>query len=368
MRSRDLQTARRQFIAMGAGAAAAAALGWRRSTSAAEVPKKPQPGAPRPEDVKLPAGGKMPMRKLGSTGVDVSLLGLGGFHIGLPKDEKDSIQIVRAAVDHGVNFMDNCWDYNDGKSQVWMGKALRDGYRQRVFLMTKIDGRTKNSAAEQIDQCLRAFQTDVIDLIQIHEVIRMTDPDRVFGPDGAIEALTAARKAGKIRFIGFTGHKSPEIHLKMLATADAHGFTFDTVQMPVNVMDAHYDSFTSKVLPTLHKKKIGALGMKPLGSGLFFKSPPLADRAITPTQCLQFAMSEPTSVVITGCDTLGVLMQGIDAAYRFQPLSDGDRRHLLDKTAPVAKVGEFEKYKTSETFDGTAQHPWWLETASLKKA
>ncbi len=370
MRQQAGQTGRREFIAAGAGAAAAAAaaLGWRRPAAAAEVPKKPQPGAPRPEDVKLPAGAKMPMRKLGSTGVEVSLLGLGGFHVGLAPDQKAATRIVRTAVDHGVTFMDNCWDYNDGKSQVWMGQALRDGYRQRVFLMTKIDGRTKKSAAEQIDQCLRAFQTDVIDLVQIHEVIRLSDPARVFGPDGAVEALVAARQAGKLRFIGFTGHKSPEIHLEMLATADAHKFAFDTVQMPVNVMDAHYDSFTNKVLPQLAHRKIGALGMKPLGSGLFFKSAPLAERAITPTQCLQFAMSEPTSVVITGCDTLGVLMQGLDAAYRFQPLGEGDRHALLAKTMPVAAHGEFEKYKTSSTFDGTAQHPWWLDTASLKKA
>jgi len=167
----------------------------------------------------------MPTRKLGRTGVDVSLLGLGGFHIGLPKEEQTAIRIVRMALDHGVNFLDNCWDYNDGKSQVWMGHALRDGYRKRAFLMTKIDGRTRESAAAQIDQCLTSFGTDVIDLVQIHEVIRMSDPDRVFGPDGAIEALVAAKKAGKIRFIGFTGHKSPDIHLKMLRTAEAHRFT-----------------------------------------------------------------------------------------------------------------------------------------------
>jgi aryl-alcohol dehydrogenase-like predicted oxidoreductase len=354
-------------MAVGAGAAAAAALGWPPRAGAADAPTKPQPGAPRPEDVKLPPGAKMPMRKLGSTGVEVSLLGLGGFHIGLAKDEKTAVQIVRAAVDHGVTFMDNCWDYNDGKSQVWMGNALRDGYRKRVFLMTKIDGRTRKSAADQIDQCLRSFGTDVIDLMQVHEVIRMSDPDRVFGPDGAIEALVAARKAGKIRFIGFTGHKSPEIHLQMLATAEKHGFSFDAVQMPVNVMDAHFDSFTNKVLPVLVKKKIGALGMKPFGSGLFFKSAPLADRAIAPEECLQFAMSEPTSVVITGCDTMGILLQGIDAAYRFQPLDERRRQALLAHTAPVAKAGEYEKYKTSGAFDGTDQNPWWLETASLKK-
>ena len=149
MREREGKTGRRRFIAFGAATAGAAALGWRGSAGAAQVPKKPQPGAPRPEDIKLPPGGKMPMRKLGSTGVEVSLLGLGGYHIGLPKEEKTAIQIVRTAVDHGVTFMDNCWDYNDGKSQVWMGHALRDGYRKRVFLMTKIDGRTKQAAAAQ---------------------------------------------------------------------------------------------------------------------------------------------------------------------------------------------------------------------------
>jgi predicted aldo/keto reductase-like oxidoreductase len=264
--------------------------------------------------------------------------------------------------------MDNCWDYNDGRSQIWMGHALKDGYRKRAFLMTKIDGRTRQAAAAQIDQCLRDFGTDTIDLVQIHEVIRMSDPGRVFGPDGAVAALVAARQAGKLRFIGFTGHKSPEIHLKMLAAADAHGFTFDTVQMPINVMDAHYDSFTTRVLPQLTKRNIGVLGMKPLGSGLFFKSAPLADRTVTPTQCLQYAMSLPTSVVITGCETLGVLMQGIDAAYRWKPMSDADRQALLAQTAPVAGSGEYEKYKTSQAFDGTEQHPWWLETASLKKA
>jgi len=190
---------------MGSSCAAAAALalngGAGRRAVAAEVPQAPQQGSPRPEAVKLPAGGTMPMRKLGRTGVEVSLMGLGGYHIGVPKDEQTSIRIVRTAIDHGVTFMDNCWDYHDGKSQVWMGHALRDGYRKRVFLMTKIDGRRRTSAAQQIDQCLKGFGTDMIDLVQVHEVIRTSDPDRVFGPDGAIEALVAARKAGKIRFI-----------------------------------------------------------------------------------------------------------------------------------------------------------------------
>ena len=354
---------RRQFLASGAGWVAATTLS--ATVGAAEAPKKPHPGAPVPEDIKLPAGGVMPTRKLGRTGVDVSLLGLGGFHIGLPKEEKTAVAIVRTAVDHGVTFMDNCWDYNDGKSQEWMGHALRDGYRNKVFLMTKIDGRTRESAAKQIEQCLRQLETDVIDLIQVHEVIRLSDAERVFGPHGAMEALIAAKKAGKVKYIGFTGHKSPKIHLAMLNAGFANGFTFDTVQMPLNVMDAHYDSFERSVLPVLMQHNIGVLGMKPLGSGLFFRSGPLKENSITATQCLQYAMNLPTSVVITGCDTLGILKQGIDAAYRFKPVSEPNVKSLLDRTKEVATRGQWEKYKTTETFDGTAQHPWWLETASL---
>ena len=246
-----------------------------------------------------------------------------------------------------------------------MGQALRDGYRQRAFLMTKIDGRTKQAAAQQIEQSLRDLQTDTIDLLQIHEVIRPDDADRSFGPGGAMEALVAARKAGKIRFIGFTGHKSPEIHLRMLETAAAHHFAFDTVQMPLNLMDAHFDSFERRVLPVLVQQRIGVLGMKPLGSGLFLRSKPFADGAVTPTDALHYAMSLPTSVVITGCDTPGILMQALDAAYRFVPLDDAGRKALLARTAPAAGHGEWERYKTTQDFDGTAQNPHWLETAKL---
>jgi predicted aldo/keto reductase-like oxidoreductase len=272
------------------------------------------------------------------------------------------------AVDHDITFMDNCWDYNDGKSHVRMGRALRDGYRQKVFLMTKIDGRTKQAAAAQIDQSLRALETDVIDLVQIHEVIRMSDAERVFGPSGAIEALVAAKKAGKLRFIGFTGHKNPDIHLKMLNTAFAQNFRFDTVQMPLNVMDAHYQSFQHKVLPVLIEHEIGVLGMKPLGSGLFFRSKPLVDGSVTASDCLHYSMSLPTSVVITGCDTVGILKQALLAAYTARPLAEPAMKSLLARTASAADRGTWEKYKTSDDFDGTAKHPWWLETASVAKA
>lgn len=351
---------RREFMAL----TAAAALPWPSPASAAGVPRHPQPGAPEETDIKLSPDGVMPTRRLGKTGVSVSLLGLGGFHLGLPPREETAIRIVRTAIEHGVTFMDNCWDYNNGESQVRMGHALRDGYRQKVFLMTKIDGRTRKAAKAQIEQCLRSLGTDVIDLVQIHEVIRITDPGRVFGPDGAIEALVAAKKEGKIRFIGFTGHKSPDIHLEMLKTSREHGFRFDTVQMPLNVMDAHSAGFQYKVLPELVEREIGILGMKPLGSGLFLQSAPLLTRQISPSDCLQYAMNLQTSVVITGCETVAILKQAIDAAFRFKPKDDEWVKRILEKTATVAS-GAWEKYKNSETFDGTTKHPWWLETSSL---
>src|SRR5215472_4644136 len=215
----------------------------------------------------------IPRRALGSTGELVSAIGVGGWHLGLKRvDEQLSIRIVRAAIDRGVNFLDNSWDYNEGASEKRMGKALRDGYRSKAFLMTKIDGRSKKEAVKQLEESLRRLETDLIDLVQHHEVIRYDDPHRIFDPEGANAALLEARKAGKIRFIGFTGHKDPGIHLHMLSVAAEHGFQFDTVQMPLNVMDAHYRSFEKVVLPTLLQQKIGVLGMKPLANGLILKS------------------------------------------------------------------------------------------------
>jgi len=296
----------------------------------------------------------IPRRKLGRTGEMVSMVGLGGFHLGLPSEET-SIRIVRTAIDNGMNFLDNCWDYNDGASEIRMGKALRDGYRDRAFLMTKIDGRDKLTAQKQIDESLRRLQTDHLDLLQLHEVIRLTDPDRAFAEGGAIEALKDAKQAGKTRFIGFTGHKDPHIHLKMLETASAHGFRFDTVQMPLNVMDAHFNSFEKKVLPQLVSMEIGVLGMKPIGSGVILES-----RTVSAVECLHYAMNLPTSVVITGCDSLAVLQQALDAARGFQPLSTDQVSALLSKTAGASNIGQFELYKTSPRFDSTQQHIEWL--------
>jgi len=302
----------------------------------------------------------MPMRRLGRTGVDVSLVGLGGAHIGRQKEEGESLRIIRSAVDRGINFLDNCWDYNEGQSEERMGKALLDGYRQKVFLMTKLDGRTKEAAAQQLEQSLQRLHTDVIDLVQIHEVIRMEDPAACFREGGCIEALLAARKAGKLRFIGFTGHKDPAMHLAMLEAADQHGFRFDTVQMPLNVMDAHFKSFEKQVLPVAVGKGMGILGMKSLGEGIILES-----KTVTAVECLHYAMNLPTSVVITGCDSMTVLDQAIDAALRFQPLPPEAVAALLDRTREAAREGEYEKFKTTQRFDGTSQHPHWLTRAEL---
>jgi predicted aldo/keto reductase-like oxidoreductase len=301
----------------------------------------------------LPSAG-MQYRTLGHTGEKVSIVGIGGYHLGAP-DEDEAIRIVRTALDNGVNFLDNCWDYNNGVSEIRMGKALRDGYRKKAFLMTKVDGRTKQAAAQQIDESLKRLQTDVIDLLQFHEIIRMEDPDRLWAAGGGMEAAFDAKKSGKIRYIGFTGHKSPEIHLKMLHTCLAHNFTPDSVQMPLNVMDAHFDSFQAKVLPELVKHNIGVLGMKPLGDKQIINS-----HTVSPVQGLHYAMNLPTSVVITGCDSMKILEQALDAARTFKPLSRQEVTAMLAKTAEVAKNGQFELYKTSHNFDGTYHNPQWL--------
>jgi predicted aldo/keto reductase-like oxidoreductase len=297
----------------------------------------------------------LPYRTLGSTGEKISLIGLGGYHLGNQSDPNESIRIIRTGIDEGINFLDNCWDYNGGESEIRMGKALRDGYRQKAFLMTKIDGRNKTAAATQLNESLRRLQTDRIDLLQFHEVIRDSDPDRIFAEGGGMEAAVEARKAGKIRFIGFTGHKSPDIHLKMLAIASKHGFTFDAVQMPLNVMDAHFDSFEKKVLPVLSKEGIGVLGMKPMGDKVILRS-----KTVTPVECLHYAMNLPTSVVITGCDSLSILQQALHAARSFQPMGPSQVAALLAKTAKAAEGGQFELYKTSHQFDGTVANPQWL--------
>jgi len=298
--------------------------------------------------------GGMQYRTLGRTGEKVSIVGLGGYHLGMQSDENESIRIIRTALDNGMNFMDNSWDYNDGESEIRMGKALRDGYRQKAFLMTKIDGRTKKSAMQQLEESLKRLQTDHLDLLQFHEIIRMSDPDRIFN-EGGLEAVLQAKKDGKLRYIGFTGHKNPDIHLKMLNTAFAHNFTFDTVQMPLNVMDAHFESFQKKVLPALVKHNIGVLGMKPMGDKII-----LTSKTVAPIECLHYAMNLPTSVVITGCDSMKILQQALEAARTFRPMSEQQVAALLAKTEQAAKNGKYEEYKTTTNFDSTAHNPQWL--------
>jgi len=295
----------------------------------------------------------LPYRLLGNTAERVSAIGLGGWHLGLPSvDEQLSLRIVRSAIDGGLTFMDNSWDYNDGASEIRMGKALRDGYRDKAFVMTKIDGRSKREAARQLDESLRRLQTDRIDLVQHHEVIRFEDPHRIFDAEGANSALVEARTAGKLRYIGFTGHKDPRIHLYMLEVAREQGFTFDAVQMPLNVMDAHYRSFEKLVLPELVKQNIGVLGMKSMANGIILKS-----GTVTPVECLHYALNLPTSVVITGCDSIEILKQAMDAARTFRPMSELQVQALLSRTKAAASHGEFELFKTTSLFDWTATHP-----------
>jgi aryl-alcohol dehydrogenase-like predicted oxidoreductase len=302
------------------------------------------------------AHGQMLYRFLGATGERVSAIGVGGFHLGLPEvDEALAIKIVRTAIDNGVTFLDNCWDYNDGLSEIRMGKALRDGYRDKAFLMTKVDGRSRADAARQVDESLRRLGVDRLDLVQHHEIIRFEDPHRIFRDDGANAALLEARAAGKLRYIGFTGHKDPRIHLHMLEVAAAHGFAFDAVQMPLNVLDAHYRSFEALVLPRLIEHGVGVLGMKSMAAGVL----PQAHVA-TPVECLHYALNLPTSVVITGIDSLAVLEQALQAVRTFRPLEKSEVAALLARTSSAAADGEFEPFKTTSLFDGTAQHPEWL--------
>ena len=295
-------------------------------------------------------------RTLGSTGEKMSAIGIGGWHLGLKRvDEQTAIRIVRSGIDGGINFLDNSWDYNDGVSEVRMGKALRDGYRERAFVMTKIDGRSKKEAARQLNESLQRLQVDHIDLVQHHEIIRFEDPHRIFDDEGANAALVQARAAGKIRYIGFTGHKDPRVHLYMLEVAEKNGFKFDSVQMPLNLMDAHYRSFAKAVVPELVSRNIGVLGMKSMANGILLKS-----HTVTPMECLHYALNLPTAVVITGIDSMEILDQAFEAVRTFHPMSEQEIDALLSKTAEAAATGHFEPFKTSSIFDSTAQNPQWL--------
>lgn len=302
--------------------------------------------------------GDMLYRKLGRTGERVSAIGMGGAHLSRkPLTEATAGKLIHAALDRGINFLDNSWDYGGGNSELWMGTALaQGGYRKKAFLMTKLDGRTKEAATAQLDTSLTRLKTDHIDLVQLHEIIRFEDPDRIFAEGGAIEAMLDAKKAGKLRYIGFTGHKDPRIHLYMLSVAAKHGFQFDTVQMPLNVMDAHFRSFAHLVLPKLVEQNIGVLGMKTMGDGVLLKS----GAPITPIECLHYALNLPTSVVITGIDKPEILDQAFEAVRTWKPMDASAVATLLGKTKAYALDGKYELFKTSMHFDSTSKHPDWL--------
>lgn len=357
-----------------AGQAAGGSVTGGQAGSQATTPRGPGPVQspdpslefdPEPGQIRQPAGpgggdrdirkGDMVYRKLGTTGELVSILGLGGSHLGDIESDDECVAVIRRAVDGGITFLDNCWDYNEGRSETLMGRALKDGYRDKVFLMTKIDGRDKKTAAAQIDESLGRLGTDRVDLMQFHEVIRLEDPDRIFAQGGAIEAMMEAQQAGKVRFIGFTGHKDPLVHLRMLGVANAHAFRFDAVQMPLNVMDASFRSFEEQVVPALKKLGIGVIGMKPLGNPHILDS-----KTVSAVDCLHYAMSLLTDVVITGVDSQAILDQAFLAVKTYRQLEHGEMRSFREKARQHALTGKFELYKTTARFDGTVRSPDWL--------
>ncbi len=347
---------RRKFIQSAAAAGVA-------TVSARTLGQQPGTNSPtsREAPIRRPENPAMIYRELGTTGERVSAIGMGGFH--LAKDpnttQADAVRLVRSASDNGITFFDNCWDYNDGISEVRLGQALKEGYRHKVFVMTKLDGRTAKEYNKQLEQSMGRLDTDVIDLVQFHEIIRFEDPDRIFADDGAIHAAMAARAAGKIRYIGFTGHKDPQIHLRMFEVAAQHGFHFDTVQMPVNAMDAHFRSFANLVIPVAQKAGTGVLAMKTFGDGYILRS-----GTIDPIQALHYSLSQPVSVVITGIDKPEYLTQALTAAKTYQPMSPERTAAFLARTRDAAMTGKYEPFKTASIFDGTANNPHWLGGSS----
>jgi aryl-alcohol dehydrogenase-like predicted oxidoreductase len=285
----------------------------------------------------------VPQRQLGSTGESVSMLALGGAHISRFVEDRDAISLVRAAVDMGVTFMDNAWEYHDGRSEELMGRALRDGYRERVFLMTKHHGRDRKTATQHLEDSLRRLQTDVIDLWQFHEVIYEKDPEMIFGPGGGIETAVKARREGKVRFIGFTGHKDPAIFRGMLDM----DFQWDTVQMPLNLLDAHFRSFEKEILPILVDRSIGVLAMKTLADGSLLET-----HTVSAREALSYVWSLPVSTIISGMDSMRVLRENVETARSWTPMETSAIRALLDRTRAVAAEGRFELYKTRTVFDG----------------
>jgi len=297
------------------------------------------------ENVGAQSGSAIPKRPLGKTGLQVSALGLGGYHLGSADSDDEANRIVGEAIDAGVNFFDNAWEYHDGKSEVRMGNALQ-GKRDQVILMTKVctHGRKKDVAMRMLEESLNRLHTDHLDIWQVHEVVYYNDPDMIFAKDGVIEALDQAKKQGKVRFVGFTGHKDPAIHLKMLS----HGYPFDTVQMPLNCFDANYRSFETQVLPEANRRGVAPLGMKSMGgSGEAIKN-----GAVTAHEALRYAMSLPVAVTISGMESLNVLHQNLEVARGFQPLGATELTTLRNRVWMYASDGRFELFKSSTKYDG----------------
>jgi predicted aldo/keto reductase-like oxidoreductase len=288
---------------------------------------------------------EVPRRPLGQTGVEVSALALGGYNLGLIKTQREAVKIVRQAFDAGITFMDNAWEYHDGLSEEIMGKGLV-GRRQKAFLMTKVctHGRGRKVAMRQLHESLKRLKTDYLDLWQIHEVVYDNDPELHFAKDGVIEALEQAKREGKVRFVGFTGHKDPSIHLKMLQ----YDYPFDTCQLPLNVLDGTFRSFEQLVLPELNRRGIAALGMKSMCGD----AGPVKKKLLTPVEALRYAMSLPVATTVSGIDSLRILQQNLGVARGFTPMNSKEMQLLRERCAEFAADGRFELYKTSKAFDG----------------
>jgi aryl-alcohol dehydrogenase-like predicted oxidoreductase len=352
---------RRSFLqgaVLGAGLAGVGSAG-----AAVNAPGLPQTRPQDPADLPFVSDpgemrGEMLYRPFGRHAEKISAIGMGGFHLGKNAvSDDEATRLIHAGIERGITFMDNCWDYNEGRSELRMGEALsQGGYREKVFLMSKMDGRTKDEAMRQIDTSLKRLRTDRIDLVQHHEILRYDDPDRVFAEGGAMEAFVEAKQQGKLRYIGFTGHKDPRIHLQMLEVAAERGFQFDSVQMPLNVMDAHFRSFGHLVLPYLVRNGIAPLAMKTFGDGVILKS----DAPIKPQEYLHFSLNLPVSVVITGIQNQRDLDQAFEAVKTFRPMDKARVAELLGRSRPYALEGKYELFKTSATFDGTAKNAAWL--------
>lgn len=354
---------RRQFLTRAGTVGIGAAIAGRTLLSS-EGTAQAQNGLPNVTTTVVLGSGKVPLRPFGRTGVNVSLMGLGGHTMGEAKIQAEATRIVHEAIDAGITFMDNAWEYHEGRSEEWLGEALK-GRRDKVFLMTKVctHGRDKKVAMQQLEDSLRRLQTDRLDLWQVHECVYENDPERHFAADNVMEALTEAKKQGKVRFVGFTGHKSPDIHLEMLRLADARGFKFDACQLPVNPFDASFRSFENRVLPELNRRGIAAVGMKSLGGN----ARAIKDKVLSVREAISYCMSLPVATLVSGIDSLEVLRQNLEIVRGFQAMPAAQMQALRARVAPQAMDGRYELYKSSMDFDGDVgrkQHNFPLKNAA----